>query len=322
LCLLGTEVRSRLCQTTFESDSYWDGERFVHTVPATAVVCVRSDDVIRPSFKESAVYANGAPIYARSVGLPSPPDAESPRIIAIGSWGSRIEDGYIHWFAVGSEAEVDRLTRRFFGGGDAIELELRNPLAAIRSATDAMRLMQMPDPRAGRLVQSLDRQTTAMTRMLEDLQDAARTALGKVSVRLERVALPELLADVLNEQQTRTQQAGLNVIAQFAGEVCFVKADRVRLRQILDNLLANAIKFTPAGGTVELSLAQKAGHAVVTVRDSGVGFDEKFADKLFDPFTQAEQGPDRPSGGLGLGLAIASRLAKLQGASLSAASGN
>jgi signal transduction histidine kinase len=110
------------------------------------------------------------------------------------------------------------------------------------------------------------------------------------------------------------------VIAQFPGQVCFVKADRVRLRQILDNLLANAIKFTPAGGTVELSLAQAAGHVVVTVRDSGVGFDEEFADKLFDPFTQEEQEPDRRVGGLGLGLAIARRLAKLQGASLSAAS--
>ena len=204
--------------------------------------------------------------------------------------------------------EKDRQKDHFIA---VIAHELRNPLGAIRWATDAS-LMQMPDPRAAQLVERLDRQTTAMTRMLEDLQDASRTALGKVSVRLERVGLPELLADVLNEQQTRTEQAGLNVIAQFPGQVCFVKADRVRLRQILDNLLANAIKFTPADGTVELSLAQEAGHAVVTVRDSGVGFDEEFADKLFDPFTQAEQGPDRPGGGLGLGLAIASRLAKLQ----------
>ena len=213
--------------------------------------------------------------------------------------------------------EKDREKDQFIA---VIAHELRNPLAAIRSATDAMRLMQMPDPGTGRLVESLDRQTMAMTRMLEDLQDAARTALGKVSVRLERVALPELLTDVLNEQQTRAQQAGLIVIAQFAGTPCFVKADRVRLRQILDNLLANAIKFTPAGGTVELSLAQTAGDAVVTVRDSGVGFDRRFADKLFEPFTQEEQEPDRRIGGLGLGLAIASRLAKLQGASLSAAS--
>ena len=121
---------------TFESDSYWDGERFVHTVPATAVVCVRSDDVILPSFEESAVYANGAPIYARSVGLPSPPDAESPRIQAIGSWGSSIEDGYMLWFAVGSEAEVDELTRRFFGGGDAIELAMPDGVMIDQNKSD------------------------------------------------------------------------------------------------------------------------------------------------------------------------------------------
>jgi len=198
--------------------------------------------------------------------------------------------------------------------------ELRNPVAAIRFATDAIRLMKMPDPGAAQLVERLDRQITAMARMLDDLQDVSLTALGKVSIRLERVDLPELLAGVLNEQQPRAQQAGLQVIAQIADQVCFVKADRVRLRQILDNLLANAIKFTPTGGTVALSLAQQAGHAVVTVRDTGVGFNEQFADKLFDPFTQEEQGTDRRVGGLGLGLAIASRLAKLQGASLSAAS--
>ena len=150
--------------------------------------------------------------------------------------------------------------------------------------------MQMPDPETARLVERMDRQITAMARMLDDLQDASRTALGKVSVRLERVALTELLADVLNEHQSRAQQAGLQVVAPFPGQVCFVNADRVRLRQILDNLLANAIKFTPAGGTVELSLVQEAGHAVVTVRDSGVGFDEEFADKLFEPYTQVEAG--------------------------------
>jgi len=124
----------------------------------------------------------------------------------------------------------------------------------------------------------------------------------------------------VNEQQPRAQKAGLHLISQLTDRPCFVKADRVRLRQILDNLLANAIKFTPAGGEIELSLAQKSGDAIVTVRDSGVGFSEQFAGKLFEPFTQEEHRPDRRIGGLGLGLAIASRLAKLQDASLVAAS--
>jgi signal transduction histidine kinase len=198
--------------------------------------------------------------------------------------------------------------------------ELRNPLGAIRAAADALRLIQLLDPRAVRLAERLDRQSTAMARMLDDLLDASRIALGKVSIEIERVGLTEVLTDVLDEQQARARQAGLSMIAQFPSTPCFVKADRVRLRQILDNLLSNAIKFTPAHGTIQLSFVEEEAYAVVTVRDSGVGFDAHFADKLFEPFTQQKQGRDRAGGGLGLGLAIAMRLAKLQGGLLSAAS--
>jgi signal transduction histidine kinase/ActR/RegA family two-component response regulator len=197
--------------------------------------------------------------------------------------------------------------------------ELRNPLGAIRAAVGALELSQL-DPGATRLVQRLDRQTTAMGRMLEDLLDASRIAFGKVSVQLERVPLRELVTEALDEHQVPAQQAGLRLSAQFDDEPCDVKADRVRLRQILDNLLSNAIKFTPAGGTIRLSVVSVDGQAGFTVQDSGVGFEEPFASQLFEPFIQYEQGRDRAGGGLGLGLAIASRLARLQGGSLSAAS--
>jgi signal transduction histidine kinase len=198
--------------------------------------------------------------------------------------------------------------------------ELRNPLGAIRSATDAMGMIELQDPRALRLLERLDRQTTSMARMLEDLMDASRIALGKVSMQLERVPLLELMKHVLDEQQVHVRQAGLRIVERFPNQPCDVTADRVRLRQILDNLLSNAIKFTPAGGTIVIAVAEDGDHAVVTVHDSGVGFDQQFADRLFEPFMQEEQGRDRAAGGLGLGLAIASRLAAQQGGSLSAAS--
>ena len=212
--------------------------------------------------------------------------------------------------------EKDRQKDQFIA---VVGHELRNPLSTVRSAAYALRLMQLPDA-ATQMVDRLDRQITAMVRMLDDLLDASGLALGKVSVQVERVALLELLKEVLDEQQPRAQQARLHLIAHFADTPCFVNADRVRLRQIVDNLLSNAIKFTPAGGTIELSFEQEAGYAVVAVRDSGVGFDDEFGGKLFEPLTQEAQGPHRRGGGLGLGLAIASRLAKLQGASLSAES--
>jgi CheY-like chemotaxis protein/anti-sigma regulatory factor (Ser/Thr protein kinase) len=156
--------------------------------------------------------------------------------------------------------------------------------------------------------------------MLEDLLDASRIAFGKVSVRLESFDLRSLLRDALDEQQPHARQAGLQLIAHIPDDACIVNADRVRLRQIVDNLLSNALKFTPAGGNVELTISIENDSAVVLVRDTGIGFDSTFAERLFEPYVQHEQGRARSAGGLGLGLAISARLASLQNGSLTAAS--
>ena len=215
--------------------------------------------------------------------------------------------------------EKDRQKDQFIA---VLAHELRNPLAAIRSAADAMKLVSTADERSDRLLQRLDRQSTAMARMLDDLLDASRIALGKVAVELKTLDLVKLLQEVLEEQQSRVREAGLMLEVHIEEKQPYcVKADQVRLRQVIDNLLSNAIKFTPAGGAVRLTLEREDGLACVSVRDTGVGFDEQFATELFEPFTQEEHGPGRPGGGLGLGLAIASRLARLQGGSLSGESG-
>jgi len=198
--------------------------------------------------------------------------------------------------------------------------ELRNPLGAIRAAADAMGLLCLEDDRAVQLMQRLNRQTIAMARMLDDLLDASRIAFGKVGIRAERLSLSDLLAETLEDYLPRAQAAEVRIEADPPGESFWVDADRVRLRQVLDNLLSNAVKFTPASGSVRVSCARDGSRVVLAVRDSGVGFEATFADKLFEPFMQDEQGRDRADGGLGLGLAIASRLARLQGGTLTAAS--
>ena len=156
--------------------------------------------------------------------------------------------------------------------------------------------------------------------MLEDLLDASRIAFGKISVQLEPFDLRPLLMESLDEQAPHARQAGLQLIAQIAEVSCIVHGDRVRLRQIIDNLLSNAIKFTPAGGNVELALAIQNESAIVHIRDTGIGFESAFRKELFEPFVQHEMSRDRSAGGLGLGLAISSRLARLQNCSLTAAS--
>ena len=213
--------------------------------------------------------------------------------------------------------EKDRQKDQFIA---VLAHELRNPLAAIRTAAYALRRLKLQDDRAGPLVERVDRQTTAIARMLEDLLDASRIAFGKVSVQMEALDLRGLLTDALDEHAQHAQQAGLRLIHRISGDPCIVNADRVRLRQIIDNLLSNAIKFTPAGGCVELTLAATNESAVVSIRDTGIGFESTFAEKLFEPFVQHEQGRDRSAGGLGLGLAIAALLARLQNGSLTAAS--
>jgi len=213
--------------------------------------------------------------------------------------------------------EKDRQKDQFIA---VLAHELRNPLSAIRTAAYALRRLDLADSRAGPLVERVDRQTTAMARMLEDLLDASRIAFGKVSVQLEPFDLRGLLTDALDEHASHARQAGLQLTSQITGDPCIVNGDRVRLRQIVDNLLSNAIKFTPAGGSVQLTLAIENDSAVVSCRDTGIGFEGSFAEKLFEPFVQHEQGRDRSAGGLGLGLAIAARLAHLQNGTLTAAS--
>jgi signal transduction histidine kinase len=198
--------------------------------------------------------------------------------------------------------------------------ELRNPLAAIRTSAYALRRLNLQDDRAAPLVERVDRQSTAIARMLEDLLDASRIAFGKVSVQLELLDLRALLLDALEEHAQPAMQAGLQLNHHIVCDTCVVNADRVRLRQIIDNLLSNAIKFTPAGGKVELRLAVENESAIVSFRDTGIGFESAFAGRLFEPFVQHEQGRDRSAGGLGLGLAIASLLARLQKGSLTATS--
>jgi len=213
--------------------------------------------------------------------------------------------------------EKDRQKDQFIA---VLAHELRNPLGAIRTSAYALRRLNLQDDRAGPLVERVDRQTTAIARMLEDLLDASRIAFGKVSVRFESLDLRAFLREALDEHEPQGRQAGLQLTAQITEDTCYVNADRMRLRQVIDNLLSNAIKFTSAGGSVELILSIGNDAAVVSVRDTGIGFESEFSERLFEPFVQQEQGRDRSAGGLGLGLAIAARLATLQNGSLTASS--
>jgi signal transduction histidine kinase/CheY-like chemotaxis protein len=213
--------------------------------------------------------------------------------------------------------EKDRQKDQFIA---VLAHELRNPLGAIRAAACGLHRLDLQDSRAIPLVERVDRQTTAISRMLDDLLEVSRIAFGKVSIEIEPFDLRSLLTDAFDEQAPLARTAGLQLSAQISEHTCIVNGDRMRVRQIVDNLLSNAIKFTPAGGNVQLSLVTETESAIVHVRDTGIGFERGFAEEMFEPFVQREISRDRSTGGLGLGLTISLRLARLQNCSLTAAS--
>jgi CheY-like chemotaxis protein len=118
----------------------------------------------------------------------------------------------------------------------------------------------------------------------------------------------------------RVRQAGLSLEFEGPDASCFVKGDAIRLRQMIDNLLSNAIKFTPPPGRVAIRVRTETARVYLEVEDTGIGFNEAASGQLFEAFFQQEQTIGRSGGGLGLGLAISSKLAELQGYRLSAIS--
>jgi len=200
--------------------------------------------------------------------------------------------------------------------------ELRNPLAPIRNCLQLLGLAAPGSEQARRAAAVIDRQVAHLTALVEDLLDVTRISSGKVQLHREPLDLLEVVRRVLEDHRAELAAAGLEVrVALPAGPVA-VDGDRTRLTQVLGNLLQNAAKFTPAGGTVTLSLAvdAPAGQAIVRVRDTGAGIAAEMLPRLFQPFTQADATLDRSQGGLGLGLALTKGLVELHGGTVRAES--
>jgi CheY-like chemotaxis protein len=164
----------------------------------------------------------------------------------------------------------------------------------------------------------VDRQTKHMARLVGDLLDISRVAMGKVALERERFNLAEAAGNVLNTWRAsgRVERHRLRQDLQPA----WVDADRARIEQILSNLLDNAVKFTPAGKQIAVRVGQEGEDAVLLVRDEGAGLAPGSAERMFDLFVQGERGLDRAAGGLGVGLALVKRLTEMHGGSVTAES--
>jgi len=193
--------------------------------------------------------------------------------------------------------------------------ELRNPLAPIRSSTYVLGHAKLGSEQARRAQSVIERQTEHLTRLVDDLLDLTRIARGKIELRRERIDLREVVWRAADDYRLLMEEAGVAFRTALPDSKLWADADSTRIAQIVGNLLHNSLKFTQRGGEVVLSLLTDGDQAEIHVRDDGAGIDPKLAQRVFEPFVQADQSLARSQGGLGLGLALVKGVAEMHGGS-------
>ncbi len=197
--------------------------------------------------------------------------------------------------------------------------ELRNPLAAITNASQVIdRQRHTLDPTVATATGIITRQTRHLARMTDDLLDAGRVILGKISLTRAPLDLAAAVASTLDGLRN-TGRVGDHVL-EVSLEPAWIFADSTRIDQIVGNLLTNALKYTPAGGRISVHTRREGAQAVFVVADTGIGLEPELLPRAFDLFVQGERGLDRSQGGLGIGLTLVQRLADLHGGSVTAES--
>ena len=196
--------------------------------------------------------------------------------------------------------------------------ELRNPLTPI--LTSARLLEKRVDASARHDVEVIVRQVKHMSRLVDDLLDAERVARGRVSLTKTRIEPAIAIARASAATASLFQQRHHRLEIDIPEHGLAVDADEVRLTQIFDNLLTNAARYTPPGGTVQVTGRREGTNVIVRVRDNGQGIESSLLPDLFEIFVQGPRGADRAEGGLGLGLSVVRALTQLHGGTVTAQS--
>ncbi len=214
-------------------------------------------------------------------------------------------------------AETDRRKDEFLA---MLAHELRNPLGAIGNASYLLEQLGSADQRTARPVAIIRRQIQHLVRMVDDLLDVSRITRGKVELRRERLDLAEVLRHAVETARALAAAKEQTLRAEIPPGPLPLDGDATRLEQVFSNLLRNAVKFTGAGGTIEVSARCQGEEAVVRVRDDGIGIPADLLPRVFDLFAQGEQGLDRSEAGLGIGLTLVRSLVETHGGRVKARS--
>ena len=197
--------------------------------------------------------------------------------------------------------------------------ELRNPLAPIKMAVEVM--AKAPDEATREAMrQTIDRQSAQLARIVDDMIDIARITRGSLVIEHAPVELGEVVRRALETAAPAIAAARHALEVEAPAEGLVVYGDRDRLTQLVANLLNNAARYTPPGGRIWIRARRDHGHVVLSVRDTGRGIEPQIIERIFDMFVQGRSVLERVGGGLGIGLALARRIAELHGGTLVAKS--
>ena len=198
--------------------------------------------------------------------------------------------------------------------------ELRNPLAPIRNALHILRLAGSDEQTRTRVIDTMERQTANVIRLVDDLLELSRINEGRIALRKERIKLQSVLRSALETSAPLIESAGHELIVDQPVKPILLFADPVRLVQVIANLLNNAAKYTERGGRVVLTARAEDGEAIVSVRDNGIGIPQDMLARIFDMFVQVDTSLERSRQGLGIGLTLVKRLVVLHGGRVEARS--
>jgi signal transduction histidine kinase len=194
---------------------------------------------------------------------------------------------------------------------------IRNPLTSILTAAE---LLKEPGGREPELVEwagvTIERQARQLNQIVTDLLDFSRVARSELRLGHEVVDLKALVQDAVEDCRPLAEKQRQTLGLQLPEGALCVLGDRLRLRQIMDNLLGNAVKFTPTGGEVTVAARLEAGEAVIRVRDTGIGLEPPQLERIFAPFLNARSSKSSDRAGLGVGLALSRGLADIHRGSL------
>ena len=199
--------------------------------------------------------------------------------------------------------------------------ELRTPLNSVLGWARLLTSGKLDETQAARAVQAIERAGWAQSRLIEDLLDLSRIVAGTLELAIRPTAVQPLVEQAAESLRPAAEAKRIAVDVTIDAAIGPIAADTDRLRQVVWNLVSNAIKFTPAGGAVKVVVSATPDEVGIEVRDTGIGLEPEVAAHLFERFRQGDSSTTRQHGGLGLGLAIVRHVVELHGGTVTASSG-